>query len=92
MRAYVRFRTDPGRTRMIAEEVLAGMPEVVSLYRTGEDHALFSDVFVGDLGSLDGFLKRVFGVDGITDTVTTIVIERRKEARVPESVLSRSRG
>jgi DNA-binding Lrp family transcriptional regulator len=92
VRAFVRFRTDPGRTRKIAEDVLARMPEIVSLYRTGEDHALFSDVFVSDLGGLDGFLKRVFEVDGISDTVTTIVIERRKEVRVPAGVLSRSRG
>jgi DNA-binding Lrp family transcriptional regulator len=92
VRAFVRFRTDPGKTRRIAEEVLARMREVVSLYRTGEDHALFSDVFVSDLSGLDAFLKQVFGIEGITDTVTTIVIERRKEARVPVSVLSGSRG
>jgi DNA-binding Lrp family transcriptional regulator len=88
VRAFVRFRTDPGRTRTIAEGVLAAMSEVISLYRTGEDHALFSDVFVEDLGGLDDFLKRAFGVEGIADTVTTIVIERRKEARVPGSVLA----
>jgi len=88
VRAFVRFRTDPGKTKRIAVETLVEMPEVISLYRTGEDHALFSDIFVGNLEDLDDFLKRSFAVDGISDTITTIVIERRKEIQVPWGILA----
>ncbi len=82
VRAYIRLKMDPGQTRIAATNVLAKMPEILSLYRTGEDYGLFSEVFVRDLASLDGLLKSLYGIDGLIDTMTTIVLERRKELPV----------
>jgi DNA-binding Lrp family transcriptional regulator len=86
-RAFIRMKTDPGLTRRIATDSVSRMQEVVCLYRTGEDYGLFAEVFVGGLGSLNELLKRVYGIDGVTDTVTTIVLERRRERPIPAAPL-----
>jgi len=87
VRAFVRFRTDPGRTRAVAAKASSDMHEIVCLYRTGEDYSLFAEVFVEDLASMDGFLKKIYGVDGVLDTMTTIVLEKRKESSIPMGAL-----
>ena len=81
--AFIRLKTDPGQTRSIATDVIIRMPEVLCLYRTGEDYGLFAEVFVSGLESLDMFIKTIYRIEGVIDTMTTIVVERRKEVPVP---------
>ena len=81
--ALIRLKTDPGQTRSIATDVIIRMPEVLCLYRTGEDYGLFAEVFVSGLESLDMFIKTIYRIEGVIDTMTTIVVERRKEVPVP---------
>ncbi len=82
IRAFVRLRTDPGQTT-VAAEAMTRRTEILSLYRTGEEYGLFAEIFSADLTSLDRFLKWVYEVQGVIDTVTTIVVEMRKETPVP---------
>lgn len=81
--AYVRAKVDPSQMRHIATDVMSPMDQVMSLYRTGEEYGLFGEVATNDLSSLDGLIKGIYRAEGIMDTFTTIVLERRKEACVP---------
>jgi len=87
VRALVRFKTDPGSTRRLAQDI-ASREEVLSLYRTGEDYGLLGEIFVRSLGCLDKFLKAVYGDPAVIDTMTTIVVEHRKELPSPRHPLA----
>lgn len=86
IRALVRFKTDPGSTRRIAVGI-ASRREVLSLYRTGEDYGLLGEIFVPSLEGVDRFLKVTYADPAVIDTMTTIVVERRKELSVPSHTL-----
>ncbi len=81
--AYLRAKADPSQMRHIATDIMSPMAQVLSLYRTGEEYGLFAEVATGDLPGLDALLKGIYRAEGIMDTFTTIVLERRKEACVP---------
>jgi DNA-binding Lrp family transcriptional regulator len=91
VRCFIRVKTEPAETDETARG-LASRDEFISLYRTGEDYCLFGDVLLPSMDSLDSFVKRLYARPGVRDTVTTIILETRKEIPFPVGSLAAGSG
>ncbi len=68
--------------------IIAGMiarkfPEVIDLYRTGEDFGLLAIVRTQDITAYNQFLRKLYQTVDVEDTHTVLVIEEQKPSILP---------
>lgn len=78
----LRIKVDPSSYDSLARTSLAPLPEVVDLYRTGEDYGLLATVRVGGVSEYNDFLVRLYDLEGVLDTLSVIVLEERRVSSV----------
>jgi DNA-binding Lrp family transcriptional regulator len=74
----VRVKVNPNAYDLVAEKVMAPMPEITDLYRTGEDYGLLAIIRVRDVSAYNSFLLKLYKSKELIDTYTTLVLEERK--------------
>lgn len=75
-----RIKVNPNVYDAVAREFLASMPEIIDLYRTGEEYGLLATVRVKDVSDYNSFLLRLYDSRDVIDTHTTLVLEERKSS------------
>ena len=75
-----RIKVNPNVYDHVAQEFLASMPEIIDLYRTGEEYGLLATVRVKDVSEYNSFLLRLYDSKDTIDTHTTLVLEKRKDS------------
>ena len=75
-----RIKVNPNVYDNVAQEFLASMPEIIDLYRTGEEYGLLATVRVKDVSEYNSFLLRLYDSKDTIDTHTTLVLEERKDS------------
>ena len=75
---YIRIKVDPASYSTIASEFLSKQPQILDLYRTGENYGLLAIVRTKDIESYNKFIQNLYTNSRIIDTHTTLVLEERK--------------
>ena len=78
----IRIKANPTVYDAVAQGYLAHMPEILDLYRTGEEYGLLATVRLRDVVEYNSFLLRLYGSEGVIDTHTTLVLEERKNSPI----------
>ena len=73
-----RIKANPNAYDAVAESHLASMPQILDLYRTGEEYGLLATVRVRDVSEYNSFLLRLYDSRDLIDTYSTLVLEERK--------------
>ncbi|MGQ9723125.1 MAG: Lrp/AsnC family transcriptional regulator [Candidatus Jordarchaeum sp.] len=71
---YLEIRVDPASYLSVARR-LCGFGEVWSLYRTGEEYGLMAVVRVRDVEHYNRFLLKIFEMDDVIDTYSSVVFQ-----------------
>ncbi len=67
----------------IAGTIARGFPEVIDLYRTGEDFGLWAIVRTPDIPAYNAFLRKLYQTVDVEDTHTVLVIEEQMPSILP---------
>jgi Lrp/AsnC family transcriptional regulator, leucine-responsive regulatory protein len=77
--AFVAIAPQPRKPAAALVERLLAMPEVVELHAVAGTYAYVAKVRVIDTPALDAFLDRLFMLDGVERTETTMVLRTNAE-------------
>jgi DNA-binding Lrp family transcriptional regulator len=77
-----RIKANPTVYDAVAQDYLAPMPEILDLYRTGEEYGLLATVRLRDVTEYNSFLLRLYDSEDVIDTHTTLVLEERKNSPI----------
>jgi DNA-binding Lrp family transcriptional regulator len=69
----------------VANQMATSFPEIIDLYRTGENFGLLAIVRTPDIVAYNAFLRKLYETIDVEDTYTVLVIEERMPAILPIS-------
>ncbi|MHA1784997.1 MAG: Lrp/AsnC ligand binding domain-containing protein [Candidatus Helarchaeota archaeon] len=70
---YMRIKVDLGRHKEVALK-LRNYPEIIDLYRTGENYSIFSTIISKNIEDFNEFINRLYEENPIIDTKTILVV------------------
>lgn len=71
---YMRIKVDPGQYEKVANKMIT-YPNVIDLYRTGENYGLLSVIRAKNIEEFNDFIKKMYEENPISDTKTILVVE-----------------
>ncbi len=77
--AFVAISPQPRKPAVALVERLLGLPEIEELHAVAGTYAYIAKVRVPSTQALDGFLDRLFMLDGVERTETTMVLRTNAE-------------
>ena len=77
--AFVAISPQPRKPAVALVERLLGLPEIEELHAVAGTYAYIAKVRVTDTPALDGFLDRLFMLDGVERTEATMVLRTNAE-------------
>jgi Lrp/AsnC family leucine-responsive transcriptional regulator len=91
LKFLVKIKVDPAAYDHVARKFLAPLKEIVDLYRTGEDYGLLAVVRVKGVQEYNAFIVKLYSLEKLLDTFTTLILEERKRGTIPIIMPSRSK-
>jgi len=71
---YMRIKADPGHYDKVAKKMIS-YPNIIDLYRTGENYGLFTVIRAKNIEEFNEFIKKMYVENPISDSKTILVVE-----------------